>query len=669
MRRAGPYAVLAAEAVAFFWKVLFLPSRYVIPWDLRYYHLIIAEFLSRGLRLGELPLWDPYTYCGFPIYANLTAGLFYPPMLSALLLGHGHVLYWLELQVAAHVFLAGVFTFWLLRRLGVSALSALAGAGVYELGAFFASQTQHLGAISAAAWLPLAWLGAVALAEGFAWRRIALLAFALTMSLLAGFTAVAAVAFLSCGYLAVTLAGFRRAPWRILFWTALAGVWAIWLAAVQLIPTTELTRMSVARLRHEFMGTGGGIPLHALISLVWPDYWGVLHFDPGSWKLPWNPTFLHLYCGILGLACAIVAVLRRIHKLASVFGLVTLVSAIWMLGDHTPIGRMLFPLLPATLRGSLYPEFALAAFTLGVAVLAGMGAEMLARRPLLHGALVALVAAELIAVGAGRPFNTGSVAAEPGIDHDHFAGSTELPAKMREMVGQAQPPWRTDVYGGSIFWAIGGPLFEVPSANGNDPFALYRFMQVRLLFCKGERWGRYYQVADPDSRILDLLSVRYLMSGAGIQERPRVLPRFFFVPQVRRVKGLDDAIAAMRSPDFDPAKTAFVEGDIGPAAGGGQVRVIEYHSNRLVLETETNGPAFLVTSETHYPGWRAYVDGAERPLYYTNGAFRGMEVPAGGHRVEMRFRPHILPVSAAISAIGWAALAAVCLRSKAAKRS
>jgi len=60
-----------------------------------------------------------------------------------------------------------------------------------------------------------------------------------------------------------------------------------------------------------------------------------------------------------------------------------------------------------------------------------------------------------------------------------------------------------------------------------------------------------------------------------------------------------------------------------------------------------------VTSETHYPGWRAYVDGRPQPIYYTNVAFRGFPVPAGRHQILMRFEAPLFWWSLAASALGW----------------
>src|SRR5713101_7046271 len=126
-----PCAVLLIEVLAFFRKILFQPREFVIPWDLRYYHMPLAEFMAKSFRHGHLPLWDPYTYCGWPVYAELTTQLFYPPTVIAVLIsnlaGGRHLLYVLELQLVAHVFLGGIFAYRLARRLGAGRASALIG--------------------------------------------------------------------------------------------------------------------------------------------------------------------------------------------------------------------------------------------------------------------------------------------------------------------------------------------------------------------------------------------------------------------------------------------------------------------------------------------------------------------------------------------------------------
>jgi hypothetical protein len=140
-----------------------------------------------------------------------------------------------------------------------------------------------------------------------------------------------------------------------------------------------------------------------------------------------------------------------------------------------------------------------------------------------------------------------------------------------------------------------------------------------------------------------------------------VLPRFFLVSRLRPARSLEEAAALLKSPDFDPKHEAIVEGGPALAAGepAGTVAVSEYGLQQVRLLVESERPAYLVTSETHYPGWRAYVDGRPQPIYYTNVAFRGFPVPAGRHQVVMRFEAPLFWWAAAASALGWIVWAAL----------
>jgi hypothetical protein len=296
-----------------------------------------------------------------------------------------------------------------------------------------------------------------------------------------------------------------------------------------------------------------------------------------------------------------------------------------------------------------------------------------------QAAVVMIVAADLIAVSSGRPFNTVDELLDPGIGYDHYASVPQIPAEIRRLTNQNVPPWRIDAMEGYPDMVTHGPLFEYPSANGNDPFAPVRLMQVRLSFCQGVLWGRYYEIADPDSPVLKLMNVRYVIAshvlakpgalhkvlelpGTHIYENPGVLPRFFLVSRVRRAANMDEALATLRARDFDARAEAVVEGPLPDGRGSvtapaGTVRVLEYGARQFALETDAAAPAFLVTSETAYPGWHAWLDGQARTPVMTDAAFRGLPVPAGKHVVKMRFDPEILWRSAWVTLGAWGALA------------
>ena len=138
------------------------------------------------------------------------------------------------------------------------------------------------------------------------------------------------------------------------------------------------------------------------------------------------------------------------------------------------------------------------------------------------------------------------------------------------------------------------------------------------------------------------------------------LARFFLVSRVRPASDAAAALGMLRSPGFDPRREAVVEDSppLPSLLSAGQVRVVRYQPREVLLQTDAPGPAFLATSETYYPGWRARVDGRDELLYRTNVAFRGLPVPAGQHTVTMRFDPPILAWSALVSVVGLGLLAA-----------
>lgn len=136
--------------------------------------------------------------------------------------------------------------------------------------------------------------------------------------------------------------------------------------------------------------------------------------------------------------------------------------------------------------------------------------------------------------------------------------------------------------------------------------------------------------------------------GVVVLRNNRALPRAWLVTEVKTADA-DEALKAIRGVDnrsFDPMRTALVEAAPGavPTPGGGilpegtGVRLTAYEPARVVIETNTTQPSFLVTSEIFYPGWEATIDGNRVPILLTNYLLRGVSLPAGNHRVEMHYR-------------------------------
>lgn len=133
-----------------------------------------------------------------------------------------------------------------------------------------------------------------------------------------------------------------------------------------------------------------------------------------------------------------------------------------------------------------------------------------------------------------------------------------------------------------------------------------------------------------------------------VLENQNLTPRAWFVDRLRVASSADTlkSIQAGQTPDgqvFDPLKVALVEEEIAqPAAdqtGQASAKITAYKSDRIDLLTDNPGNGFLVFSEIFYPGWTARIDGAPAKIHRTDYTLRGVEIPAGQHKVEMLYRP------------------------------
>ncbi|QOY86348.1 YfhO family protein [Paludibaculum fermentans] len=680
LRRILVALVLLLAPLLFFSRALFTRTA-IIPYDLPGYHVPQAGYFARSLAEGRLPLWDPYSYCGMPFAANLQTQVFYPPnwpfaAINALLHENNvhDVLEWL---IALHMALAGWLAYLLCRRLRLGWSAALFGGVSYQLGAFFASQAQHQGAVSAAAWMPLAWAMVFALAERFSWRRLAVLALSVAMIVLAGFPAVLMMAIASAGVLAVGLFLLRGASWRLPPQVIMGGVWGAALSAIQLVPAKELIDWSTAHQRTDFSDIGGGgIPPTAFGALVWPNWNGV--FDFSTYHLPWNPTFAYFYCGLAGalLACASLWWWRAARW--QIVLLTGTLAALFMMGGHTPFMRFVYPRLPRIIRSSLYDEFGLCVLSLSLAVLAAFGFQaILARRTWQTRAVVISIAVlDLWWAGAGRPMNKGDIGDALRTSAREFEGSRSVVTRVRDLTTAQSPPWRIDAIDSTQMWGNAAPMLGIYSASGNEPLASERVLAVRRIFGEAHEWERYIPVKTPASPLLDMLSLRYLIAwndsksellrspaihkvdsvdGHAIWENDDALPRFTINGNVYRTSNLAESIERLRSPEFHPAREVVLETtgalpDFQPEARG-TVQVLAYQPESLSLAVETDRPALMVSSEAFYPGWHAKVDGRPVPLLMVNAAFRGVAVGPGKHQVEMTYAPASFRIGLAVTAV------------------
>jgi uncharacterized membrane protein YfhO len=154
-----------------------------------------------------------------------------------------------------------------------------------------------------------------------------------------------------------------------------------------------------------------------------------------------------------------------------------------------------------------------------------------------------------------------------------------------------------------------------------------------------------------------MLNTRYFITGQPqqpVQKNPGALGNAWFVTSVKTVKSPDEEIDALKN--FNPATEAIVDVSKFPMpqktfpAAGSTAKLTDYNPNELTYAVNAAQPGLLVFSEIYYKdGWNAYLDGNLVPHIRVNYALRGLQVPAGSHKVEFKFEPKEYTIGNTIS--------------------
>jgi hypothetical protein len=308
-----------------------------------------------------------------------------------------------------------------------------------------------------------------------------------------------------------------------------------------------------------------------------------------------------------------------------------------------------------------------------------------------HSALFLLLF--LLTVGLMRAWQSGRINARQGgwlaiglvlLDLWGFGRSLVQPTSVEESaywrivaeVTQAPLSETADGAGRVLPWGLSifehnqGMAFDLQSVFGYDPLEL-------------EHYARFTTaVPDPRARAYDLLGARYLITtqemsfpaepdaprlleqrdGVWIYERPTALPPAWLVHQVE-VHPQTVLLERLNSPDLDPRSTVLLEQSppcqLDVPAGPEHVRFSRRGNNQLEIQVRASSASVLVMGEVFYPGWQARLDGQPVPLLRADYALRAVCVPAGEHRITLKFAPSSLRIGAGITLfflllVGWA---------------
>jgi O-antigen/teichoic acid export membrane protein len=751
-------------------------------------------FIRRSLAAHQLPLWNPYLFAGVPFLAAGQHSALYPLSVLFYVLPVAQAYGWFTLL---QLVLAGLFAGFFARTIRLSDTASATTAVTYAFSGFFIVSVDFPMVLAAACWLPLV----LAMIERLVQKAEAgdrhptayvpyasLGAVAVGVMALAGHAEIALYVLLVSAFYALcrlVLLWLHRRDRGLLIRAAmaLAAMVALGLAlgAVQLIPLYELVRHNFRQGSVRYADViGWAYPLRQIVAFFVPDVFGNpahhRYFD--LFTRTWQP-FTHnalgepvdnpfwgiknyveagSYVGILPPILALVALLvglrRRDQHRPYVVIFAVLAGASLLFAFGTPAYALLYYGVPGF--NQLHSPFRwVFPYTLAIAVLAGIGAQVLAsmrQRPTQWPRAVAWLTfsagAVLLIALLGVFFQPGAVvgladrlvASSDLAQHAFPNGAAFLSYEWRNLFWLALaligagavlrvsycPIYLPRRLGGHLAWkplailVLSADLLVI--GHGFNPAAdpaLARFTPPAVQFLQAQKGlfritsldsptsgkilnpnvGMFYGLQDIrgydsiipkqyadfmglietqgqllynrisplywrgslDSALLDLLNVRYVLTreqitnshyrlvyddDLRIYENTDVLPRAFIVPRARVILDGTRLAEAMRS--LNPRAEVLVEEDIQagkPACCTPIPTIIRYTANEVVIEVDLPEPAWLVLTDSYFPGWKAYrlAKGSDEEellhIYRADYNFRAVYLPAGRQTVRFKYSP------------------------------
>jgi hypothetical protein len=213
----------------------------------------------------------------------------------------------------------------------------------------------------------------------------------------------------------------------------------------------------------------------------------------------------------------------------------------------------------------------------------------------------------------------------------------------------------------------GVDYFQEIDALGRQPYTDFLFFANQLNFASQMKLLRTFNVkhllafrplAEKNITLIrqfpDNFSWLYKIEGT--------IPRAYVVNKTTVEKNSNQVLRLLSSEAFDPTQEVILDSEIAiPPMHQlrATAKIVRYENERVTIAASADSEAILVLADSHYPGWKAFVDGKQEVIRRANLFFRAVPLPAGNHTVEFRYEPRSFTIGLVISVVTLVALALV----------
>ncbi len=354
----GIFALCLGATCIFYWRII-LRGEAPLFGDVAVQFLPWKILIKRTLLSGHFPLWNPYSMAGKPLLANMQSAVLYPIDLLLMLFPIMRFYAW---SLLLHTALAGTFTWFLARRLGLSMASATLACIAFMFNGFFLIHVfaGNMLTVISSCWIPAIFLAGYNLTDwsrglsGKWFRALCATSFALSFQVLSGhpqmsfytlFFVTLWITLLVCSQ----QSDIRQLVKTLCLWFAALAI-AFCLCAAQLFPTLEYMRLSSRGTLSFEQATEFSFSLQGLLGMVFPEFLGT-HAEGTFWHrwYYWSCAYMSTLLFLLALVALPLA--RRMgvertqrRRFFVPLWCVVAVSVFLALGRQNPLYHLVFQL-------------------------------------------------------------------------------------------------------------------------------------------------------------------------------------------------------------------------------------------------------------------------------------------------------------------------------------
>lgn len=175
-----------------------------------------------------------------------------------------------------------------------------------------------------------------------------------------------------------------------------------------------------------------------------------------------------------------------------------------------------------------------------------------------------------------------------------------------------------------------------------------------------------YQIVNNNMEVLDMLNVKYILQTNEkgqefANKNSNANGNAWFISALKMVNSSDAEMKALNK--FDSKNEAITQVEVSSKLGLPKqyvkdslatIQLTNYKPNHLKYSSKNDKDGFAVFSEMYYKnGWIATIDGKETPIYKVNYTLRGLQIPAGNHKIEFKFEPQVVKTGSTIALISF----------------